>query len=205
MKKKNKIIGLVLCSTLFIYFVGGIIYNFTGKDDKINKKKQDNSIVIKGFDYILYDSDLEIYKEEFKKLKSNLENKDINYKEYAYSISKMFIIDLYSLDNKLNKYDVGGIDFVYPSAKENFRLNVENTLNRYVKDNSDGNREQDLPEVKSVTIESHEEIKFSVGEEEYNAYKIKLDIEYIKDLEYDKEAELIIVRSDKYLYVVEKN
>lgn len=206
MMKRNKIIGLVLCSILFIYFIGGIVYNFAFKDDSKSKKKlQDNSITIKGFDYILYEDDLKIYKDEFKKLKTNLESEDIDYKEYAYSISKMFIIDLYSLDNKLNKYDVGGIDFVYPDAKENYRLNVENTLNKYIKDNSDGKREQDLPEVKSVSIESDEETKFSIGEEEFDAYKIKLSIEYVKDLEYDNEAELILVRSDKYLYVVEKN
>lgn len=205
MKKKSKIIGLVLCSILFIYFIGGIIYNLIDRDNKSNNKKLDNSIVIKGFDYILYDSDLQIYKDEFKILKSNLESKEINYKDYAYSISKMFIIDLYSLNNKLNKYDVGGIDFVYPEARDNFRLNVENTLNKYIKDNSDGDRKQELPEVKNVVINSDEEIKFTIGEDEFNAYKIKLGIEYVKDLEYDKEAELIIVRSDKYLYVVEKN
>lgn len=205
MKMKKKIIGLVLCSILFIYFIGGIVYNFAFKDDKSNKKILDNSITIKGFDYILYEDDLDIYKEEFKKLKTNLESEVIDYKEYAYSISKMFIIDLYSLDNKLNKYDVGGICFVYPDVKENYRLNVENTLNKYIKDNSDGDREQELPEVKSVTIDSDEETKFSIGEDEFDAYKVKLSIEYVNDLEYDSEAELIIVRSDKYLYVVEKN
>lgn len=205
MKKKNKIIGLVLCSILFIYFIGGIIYNFTDKDNKSNKKKTDNSIVIKGFDYILYDNDLEIYKSEFKILKNNLESDEINYKDYAYSISKMFIIDLYSLDNKINKYDVGGIDFVYPESRDNFRLNVENTLNKYIKDNTDGDRKQELPIIKNVNINSDEEIKFKIGEIEYDAYKIKLSIEYVKDLEYDNEAELIIIRNDKYLYVVEKN
>ena len=205
MKKKSKIIGLVLCSLLFLYFIGGIIYNIAFKDNKANKKKQDNSVVIKGFDYILYDSDLEIYKDEFKILKLNLESDEINYKDYAYSISKMFIIDLYSLDNKINKYDVGGIDFVYPDAKDNFRLNVENTLNKYIKDNSDGDRTQELPLVSNVSVVSDDEIKFKIGEKEYDAYKIKLSIEYAKDLKYDKEAELIIVKCDKYLYIVEKN
>ena len=202
MKKKK--IGLVICIIIFIYFIGGIIYNFAFDRDK-DDKKVDKGITIKGFDYILYDKDLEIYKNEFKNLKANLESKEIDYKEYAYSISKMFIIDLYSLDNKENKYDVGGVEFVYPSAVENYSLNVMNTLNKYIKDNSDGDRKQELPEVKNVTIKSDEEIKFNIGDTEFDAYKIKADIEYVKDLEYDKEAELIIVRQDKYLYVVEKN
>ena len=204
--RRKKIIGLVICFILLIYFIGGIIYNFVLKEEKSTvKKTQDNSITIKGFDYLLYDNDLEIYKKEFKKLKSNLESKEIDYLEYAYSISKMFIIDLYSLDNKSNKYDIGGVEFVYPDIRENYELNVLNTLNKYIVDNSDGNRKQELPEVKNVTIESDEEIKFTIGEEKVDAYKIKLNIEYVKELEYDNKAELIIVKSDKYLYIVEKN
>ena len=30
-------------------------------------------------------------------------------------------------------------------------------------------------------------------------------LDYLKDLGYDKEAELIIIKSDRYLYIVEKN
>ena len=204
MIKNKKIIGLVFCLLLFIYFIGGIIYNFAFKKEN-NEESKKMGITIKGFDYILYDDDLDIYKNEFNKLKINLESEEINYKDYLYSICKMFIIDLYSLDNKLNKYDVGGIDFVYPDARDNFRLNVENTLNKYIKDNSEGERIQELPLVKNVNIESDEEIKFKIGEIEYEAYKVKLNIEYVKDLEYDSEAELIVIKSDKYLYVVEKN
>ena len=202
--KRNKIVGLVICIIVFIYFIGGIVYNFAFDRNK-ESKKIDDGITIKGFDYILYDNDLEIYKSEFKNLKNNLESEEIDYKEYAYSISKMFIIDLYSLDNKTSKYDVDGVEFVYPSAIENYNLNVMNTLNKYIKDNSDGDRKQELPEVKNVNILSDEDIKFNIGDVEFNAYNIKVDIEYVKDLEYDKEAELIIVRQDKYLYVVEKN
>ena len=203
MKNKKKVIGLLVCSILFLYFLGGIVYNFAFKKDKTEEKKV--GITIKDFEYILYEDDIKIYKDEFNKLKFNLESDEIDYKEYAYSISKMFIIDLYNLDNKINKYDVGGIDFVIPDARDNFRLNVENTLNKYIKDNSDGDRKQELPRVKEVTIDSDEEIKFNIGDVEYDAYKIKLSIIYDKDLEYDNKAELIIVRSDKYLYVVEKN
>ena len=153
----------------------------------------------------MYDSDLQIYKDEFKILKSNLESKEINYKDYAYSISKMFIIDLYTLNNKNNMYDVGGVQFVYPKARDNFKLNVENTLYKYMEDNSDGKREQDLPEVSNVEVTSDEVYEYTIGEEKYKGYKINLDISYVKDLEYDAKAELILVKVDKYLYIVEKN
>jgi len=203
---KKKIIGLVICIILFIYFFGGVIYNFVlDKPIKVNKNEVKSSNTIKGYEYLLYDDDLDIYKNEFNILKKNLEGKKIDYEEYAKSISKMFLIKLYSLGNIDNKYDIKGTEFIYLDALENFKLNVLNTLNKYIEDNSEGNRKQELPIVNNVKVNSFEEIKFDINEEEYDAYKVKLIIEYKKDLGYDKEAELIIVKRDKYLYIVEKN
>lgn len=202
---KNKLIGLVICIVLFIYFFGGVIYNFVLDKPIKDKSEVKSSNTIKGYEYLLYDDDLDIYKSEFNKLKKNLESKKIDYEEYAKSISKMFLIKLYSLDNLDNKYDIKATEFIYPDAIENFKLNVINTLNKYIEDNSEGNRKQELPIVNSVEVNSFEEVKFEISEKEYDAYKINLNIEYNKDLGYDKKAELIIVKSDKYLYIVEKN
>lgn len=203
---KNKKIGLILCIILFIYFIGGIVYSFSGASKKNNKNNNEKSIMqIKGYDYICLENESKLYKDEFKKLKNNLESDNIDYKEYAYSISKLFVIDLYTLNNKKNMYDVGGANFVYPLARDNYKLNVENTLYKYMEDNSDGDRKQKLPEVSNVTIVSDEEIEYEIGEEKFEAYKINIDITYVKDLKYDKKAEIILVKEDKYLYVVEKN
>lgn len=204
MKKKK--IGIVVCSILLIYFLGGIFYNiFVDRSDTKKNNNVNNSVQIKGFEYLSNDDDTVLFKNEFKKLKKNLESSNINYNEYALSISKMFIIDLYTLNNKNNMYDVGGVQFVYPEARENFKLNVENTLYKYMEDNSDGKREQDLPKVRGVEVTSDEVYEYTIGEEKYDGFKINLDISYVKDLEYDAKAELILVRVDKYLYIVEKN
>ena len=204
---KNKNFWLIICSIALLYFIGGIVYVNLDRDsgNVKNNKNVDKGISIKGFDYILYEDDIDIYKDEFKKLKKNLESSNINYTEYAESISKMFVMDLYSLKVKKNMYDVGGVQFVYPDIRDNYKLNVTNTLYKYMKDNSDGKREQDLPMVKSVSIKNEDETKYKIGEEEFDGYKINLDIEYVKDLEYDKSAEIILVKKDKYLYIVEKN
>ena len=204
---KNKKFWLIICSIALLYFIGGIVYVNLDRDSSSvkNNKNVDKGISIKGFDYILYEDDIDIYKDEFKKLKKNLESSNINYTEYAESISKMFVMDLYSLEAKKNMYDVGGVQFVYPDIRDNYKLNVSNTLYKYMKDNSDGKREQDLPMVKSVSIKNEDETKYKIGEEEFDGYKINLDIEYVKDLEYDKSAEIILVKKDKYLYIVEKN
>lgn len=204
---KNKNFWLIICSIVLLYFIGGIVYVNLDRDsgNVKNNKNLDKGISIKGFDYILYEDDIDIYKDEFKKLKKNLESSNVNYTEYAESISKMFVMDLYSLEAKKNMYDVGGVQFVYPDIRDNYKLNVTNTLYKYMKDNSDGKREQDLPMVKSVSIKNEDETKYKIGEEEFDGYKINLDIEYVKDLEYDKSAEIILVKKDKYLYIVEKN
>lgn len=203
---KNKKIGIVVCSILFIYFLGGVFYNiFVDRSDTKKNNNVNNSIQIKGFEYLSNYDDTDLFKNEFKKLKKNLESSNINYNEYALSISKMFIIDLYTLNNKNNMYDVGGVQFVYPEARDNFKLNVENTLYKYMEDNSDGKREQELPEVSNVEVTSDEVYEYTIGEEKYEGYKINLDISYVKDLEYDAKAELILVKVDKYLYIVEKN
>ena len=204
MKKKK--IWIVVCSILLIYFLGGIFYNiFVERSDTKKNNNVNNSVQIKGFEYLCEEDAPEIFKTEFKELKKNLESSSINYNEYALSISKMFIIDLYTLNNKNNMYDVGGVQFVYPEARDNFKLNVENTLYKYMEDNSDGKREQDLPEVSDVEVTSDEVYEYTIGEEKYEGYKINLDISYVKDLEYDAKAELILVKVDKYLYIVEKN
>lgn len=204
---KNKKFWLIICSIALLYFIGGIVYvNLDRRNSSVkNNKNVDKGISIKDFDYILYEDDIDIYKAEFKKLKKNLESSNINYTEYAESISKMFVMDLYSLEAKKNMYDVGGVQFVYPDIRDNYKLNVSNTLYKYMKDNSDGKREQELPMVKSVSIKNEDETKYKIGEEEFDGYKINLDIEYVKDLEYDKSAEIILVKKDKYLYIVEKN
>jgi len=204
MNKKK--IGLVICILLLIYFIGGIIYSFSGVSKTNNKKnKVDNGIQIKGYDYICLEDETELYKNEFKTLKTNLESSEIDYNEYALSVSKMFIIDLYNLNNKKNMYDVGGVLFVHPSARDNYKLNVENTLYKYMEDINDGKREQELPEVSSVNVISTEETEYKIGEETFSGYKVNVEINYVKDLEYDNKAEVILVRQDKYLYVVEKN
>ena len=119
----------------------------------------------------------------------------------------MFIIDLYTIKNKINKYDVGGIDFIYKSAKENYITNVTDTLYKYVEDDTKGEREQQLPAVKSIEIESFKKGKFKVNSEkkEYESYNVKLNWTYSIDLGYDKTGEVIIINKDNKLYVVEKN
>lgn len=202
MTRRRKIIIIIL--VILIVGLGSLAtYKIMHpQKDKIKVNKDLDSI--KGFDYKLEDRDKEIYKKEFKILKKNLESNKINYEEYAKSIAKMFIIDLYTINNKINKYDIGSLEFIHPDALENYKLNVKDTIYKYVDDNSYDNRTQNLPEVTKIKIDNFEELTYKIKEEEVPTYMISLSWEYIEDLEYDNEAVIVIVKKDNKLYVVEK-
>ena len=202
MSKKKVIIIILIC--LIILAAGGLVAykTFYKEEAKIKTAKKLDSI--KGFDYHLEDRDTELYKKEFKQLKANLESSTIDYEAYAKSIAKMYIIDLYTLDNKINKYDVGGTEFIHPDALENYELNVKDTLYKYIADNSSSDRTQELPEVKDIAIKSFEESQFKIGDDETDSYEVTLNWTYVKDLKYDTDAVVIIVKKDKKLYVVEQ-
>lgn len=198
MRKKLLIIALLLT---FIYSVGGIYFYFF---DNKTQEKIININSIEGYEYILKSSATELMKQEFNILKENLESAAVNKEDYAVSIAKLFIIDLYTMNNKLNKYDVGGSDYIYKNAVANYKLSVTDTLYKYLEDNIDGKRKQVLPEVSSIELVEITESELEIDEKVYFGYKVNLNWEYIADLEYDREAEIIIIEDSNILYIAEK-
>ena len=187
---------------ILIYSVGGIYYiEYVYKDN--NEPVVKNLVEIEGYPYSLKSNASKLYKDEFNILKDNLEN-NYNEEEYIKSISKLYIIDLYSLKNKLNKYDIN-VDFIYPDIVSNYRLNIENTLYKYLENNSDGNRNQELPVVSNVIIDEILDEKYSLNKENVPCKKVKVTIEYENDLGYDKSGTITLVKQDKYYYIVEYN
>lgn len=200
---KKKVI-LFLCILIFVYAAGGTIYYIATRQKKDDKPIVTNKDTIKGYDYTLKSNATKLYEDEFKVLKANLEG-DINYDEYAVSVAKLFVIDLYTINNKINKYDTGGTSFVYPDGRDNYKLNVQDTIYKYVEDNTNGKRTQSLPEVSSVTVKGINKDTYKIGDNSFEAYKINLEWSYVQDLGYDKTGEIILIKKDKNIYVVEKN
>ena len=193
---------LIILFMILIYSVGGIYYiKYVYKDN--NEPVVKNLSEIEGYPYSLKSNASKLYIDEFNILKDNLENK-YNEEEYIKSISKLYIIDLYSLKNKLNKYDIN-VDFIYPDIVSNYRLNIENTLYKYLENNSDGNRNQELPVVSNVIIDEILDEKYSLNKENVPCKKVKVTIEYENDLGYDKSGTITLVKQDKYYYIVEYN
>lgn len=203
MSKKKKIVIISIIIALLV-LAGVLVYLMLFTSPKVEKQTIKKVDSIKGFDYHLEDRDTKLYKDEFQILKKNLESDEIDYEEYASSIAKLFIIDLYTIDNKVNKYDIGSLEFVYPKSKENFELNVKDTLYKYIEDNSYDDRTQELPIVSAITVDDIKESTYKLEEEEIPSYEVTLSWEYEEDLDYDDEAIIKIIKDDKTLYVVEK-
>lgn len=199
MKKKYKIPLSVLF--VLILVIGGLfILSYFNKGDSTNVKIVDT---IDNFSYTLDERDTKLMKDTYNDLKKTLKAKDIDYEEYAKYLAKLFVIDLFTLDNKINKYDVGSTEYVYPDAKDNFVINVEDTLYRHILNNSNGKRKQKLPVVSDVEISHIEEKEYVYNETTLEGFLVTLKWDYEVDLGYDKEATLNIVRKDNMLYVAE--
>lgn len=199
MKKKYKtlLIIIVICIILII----GLLVIKNMKNEVKNNVKVVDSIV--DFSYTLDERDTSLMKENYKELKKILKEKDINYEEYSQIIAKLFIIDLFTMDNKINKYDVGSLEYVYPETIDNFKLNIEDTIYKSIEDNTYDKRVQELPIVKSIEVIDTKTSTFKINEKELDSFIVTLNWEYEKDLGYDKEATITLIKENKKVYVVE--
>ena len=156
---------------------------------------------VENFDYALEDRDTVLYKNIHRELKNNLESEEINYDEYAKEIAQLFIVDLFTLDNKLSTYDVGGVEFVYPLVLDNYKLNVEDTLYKHIE--TDSKRKQKLPIVSSIDVDDFTKGEYTIGEDTYPSFITKLNWSYEKDYGYDTYAAVTLILKDEKIYVVE--
>lgn len=201
MKKKYKY-PLLLLILVIIIIVGLILFKlFFAKDEVKNNVKVIDSIV--DFSYTLDERDTKLMKDTYEELKNILKEREIDYDEYAKVLAKLFVIDLFTMDNKINKYDVACLEYIYPDNLENFKTNVEDTIYKLMEDNTYGKRTEKLSIVNNVEITNEEESTFKINEEEVPSYVVTLNWTYDKDLGYDKNAKITMIRKDKKLYVVE--
>lgn len=203
-KKKIKKFRLVMTIIFIILF---ILLICSAKDIVDSIKSGESKIeildTIKDYNYSLNEYDSAYFKKVFKKLKTELKKKKVDEKEYAKLISELFAIDFYSLDDALNKNDVGGIQFVYTDYQTDFTKYAKDTIYKYVDSNIYGDRKQKLPKVKSVEVTDIKQDKVSFENDitDEKAYYVDVTINYDKDLEYQKNIELIIIHNDKKLEI----
>lgn len=201
-KSKLKIVIIMLFIIIILSLIGvfGYLKIFNKEDDNEVKvvKKIDN------YNYNLKENETKLYSDNFDELEKLLKSDEINYESYAKSVAKLFIIDFYTLTNKLSKNDIGGTEFIKESMRDNFIEEARSTFYKYLEVKSD-KRTQKLPEVSNineVTVESAE-FKYSDKTIDKNVYRVTISWEYIEDLGYENEAKMIIVKENNKLYIVE--
>ena len=199
MKKKYKIGFVIVVLILILAFLIYVCLDLVNNNDSDKVQKLDS---IPKYGYSLDKSATKLMKAEFKELKTILNNNEINYEEYAKELSKLFVIDLFTLNNKINKYDTPCLEYILKDNIDNFASNVSDTLYKYLVDNSNNNRKQELPEVNSIMVENIDAIEYSYKEEKYNGYKVNLSWTYKEDLGYDNSGIIRLIKKDNKLYVV---
>lgn len=202
MKKKYKRILIIILIVVLLAIISFVIYKIL-----LNNKTEEEVVnvvdSISEYGYNLDDRDTELMKSTYEELKNILNSDEIDYELYANTLAKLFVIDLFTMDNKINKYDVGSTEYVYPDALENFKLNVEDTLYKHMENNSGGKRKQDLPEVSSIEVLSTETGEYTIEENSFDSYIVNLSWQYVSDLGYDNNALITLINLDNKLYVVE--
>ena len=205
MSKNVKKILVLLLVIVAIASFGFVYYKLTHKpSSKVDDAKKEDEIQTKEFDYTLYDNKSDLYKEYFGNLKDELLKDEVNDEEYAKIISKLFIVDFYSLSDKVTSTDVGGLDFVYEKIKDNFLLKATDTIYKNIQSNVYGDRKQELPKITSVEVKSIVAVPVTVDSiNDINGYTVTLSLTYEKEMGYPKEVTLTLVHVEKKIYVVE--
>lgn len=194
----RNIVLFVLMGIIIFGIVGYKAYNDFFKDNSPDKKVMSLDL----YGYTLSKNDTSVYKDNFKALEKTLNEQPINYEEYAKLLSKLFVIDVFTLNNKMTSTDIGGLEFLHKDLRENFKENMGLTLYKNVESNLDGKRTQSLPEVSAVNVDNVFQTKYTYNKEEYEAYIVTLSIEYKVDLGYQKSIKVTSIKDNNMLYIV---
>ena len=205
MKKNTKIL-VVLLIILILMAVGGVLYFCVFKKEKQEEIPQKEVIVTNTIDeygYTLEDRDTELFKEKFEELKNLLQQSEFSEETYRTLVSELFIIDFFTIKNKISRYDIGGLEYVYSSALESFKSIAEDTIYKTVENNLDDTRKQDLPVVTNIEVTEMSETTFTMPDDsEVNGYRVALNWEYEENLGYDTSGVLILIPDGKKMSVV---
>ena len=198
--KKIFVIILVLIGILILMFLLGSKFLYKGNSNPEKVKVNDK---IDEYGYVLKDNETKYYKKIFNNLKNELSNETVDEEEYAKLIAQLFVIDFFNLDNKENKNDVGGTQFVYASFQSDFEKLAKESIYKSIENDIYDSRNQELPIVKNTEVINVEKISYDyLDNSDKEAYEVTLEIEYKEDFGYQTECTIILVHSNNKLEIV---
>lgn len=208
--KNMKVKNLLILIFVLVIAVIGLVYvynNMISKDKGNNSNENEVKTLAKidRFGYELNENETKEYNDTFDKLAKTLKEDDYDEEEYAKDVVILFINDFLSLDYKVTKTDIGGSQFIYPDALENFVINVQDTIYKNIENNIYGDRKQELPVVKTVTINDVQKSNYIYNDTSYESYVVDASITYEVDLGYMTEATVTLIKDKdtSKLYIAE--
>lgn len=202
-KKILRYVLMPLVIVIAIFLIYLTIYHFIINKESVLEK--DTLVAeIEGYNYELSLEQSELFYELFYELNEVLSREEVDYNEYAILVAKLFIADFYNLNNKVTKNNVGGVQFIYTDARDNFIVKAKDTIYKYVESNIYGDRTQELPSVINVEILDYSIISFKYfNQTDEKAHQIYLLWDYDKDLGYQNEAVLTLVNENNQISIIE--
>ncbi len=204
MKKKKKKYR-IKAGRVFVLF--GVIVVIVGMILFYNRKKLQVITVVEeigGYHYTLASNATRLYKKYFKELERELKDNKIDEENYASLIAQLFVIDYYTLNNKVTNKNIGGVEFIHSNLKDSFISSASATIYKYVENNLYGNRKQKLPEVNDVQISSIQPIQYQKkGYEDNSGYQVEVSIGYVHDYDYPNKVTLSMIHEENKLVIVE--
>ena len=198
--KKILIISLVVVLLGCFIVIGLNVYNLFNTTTKVKEVKVVDEIT--NYGYVLEDNMTDLYKKLYNELKNVLNSDEVNEEEYAKLVAQMLVVDFYDLNSKMSKNDVGGAQFVLDDFKDNFVLEAEETVYKYVEHNAFGNRKQKLPEVSNVSVKEIRDGSYTYNDFiDDKAYVVTVNLEYKEDLGYPTEVVVKMLHKDNILKV----
>lgn len=215
-KKKKKVrlkkwVKVTILISIVLLILTSIIYivcsNLSNKKEGKIETVTKEELELDNYKYYINSNASEYEKEVFEELKKVLSKEEINEEEYATSLAKVFISNLFTLNSKNNSSDISSSQYVYDNYQETYKTIIKDTIYSNIELNLNGERTQGLPEVSNIEIISTERIKFFLNNQviDEQAYDIKVNISYVKDLGYPKEYNIVLVKNNDLLQVAKSS
>ena len=203
LKKKRILIALLVVIVLIV--IGGFgVYYVTSNKKEVRAVATVTDEIGNGYNYTITDDATDYSKELFADLKKELSKDQVDEEKYATLETQLFISEFFTLANKINRNDVGGVQFIYADYQESFQKEAMEHLYHYVENDLYGDREQELPEIVNVDVINVEQKEYVLSDTvtDANAYYVDVTMNYAKDLGYQSSATVVLIHNDKRLDIV---
>lgn len=204
-KLKKKRILIALLVVIVLIAIGGFgVYYVTSNKKEVRAVATVTDEIGNGYNYTITDDATDYSKELFADLKKELSKDQVDEEKYATLETQLFISEFFTLANKINRNDVGGVQFIYADYQESFQKEAMEHLYHYVENDLYGDREQELPEIVNVDVINVEQKEYTLNDTttDEEAYYVDVTMNYVKDLGYQKSATVVLMHNEKRLDIV---